>query len=176
MHLSCPDCFQPPPVSHNCCINNSAYTVYTQNKYISGKEKKISIRVWRSKGSFGCVKQPLHFVQKKTKKTSSFFHVCTRILWPYVDFSVVILFLSFPVCRFCQLHSEDDEVATFGVSVNQAAGITELEALKVSKRTARQRSYQTGVAVLRDGMSSMIISASASHWSPRHRGRTTLVF
>lgn len=99
------------------------------------------------------------------------------IVWPYVDFSVVILFLSFPVCYFCQLHSEDDEVATFGVSVNQAAGITDLEGWKVSKRTARQHSlYQMNVAVLHDGMSSMIISASASHWSPRHCGRITLVF
>lgn len=81
------------------------------------------------------------------------------------------------MCYFGQLHSEDDEIATFSVSVNQAAGITDLEALKVSKWTARQHSlHQTSVAVLHDGMSSMIISASASHWSPCHCGRITLVF
>lgn len=98
-------------------------------------------------------------------------------MWPCVDLSVVILFLPFPVCCFCQLHSEDDEVATFGISVNQAAGITDLEALKVWKWTARQHSLdQMSVAVLHDGMSSMIISASAGHWSPRHCGWITLVF
>lgn len=99
--------------------------VYRQNKHISGKEKNN--QPWRSKSSPGCLNSPYILYKKREENKFIFHNVCTRIVWPYVDFSVVILFLSFPVCYFCQLHSEDDEVATFGVSVNQAAGITDLE-------------------------------------------------